>query len=68
MKMFKYWIVEEVYCFDTCISKKNHNFRTKKEAYEYYKENKDKLSMYFSLEEPREAVIEFENEITKYKF
>ena len=61
--MFKYWVVEEVYCFDTCVSKKYLNFRTKEDAYKYYTSNRDKFDgFYNSLYEPKEVVIKFEED------
>ncbi len=60
--MFKYWVVEKVHCFDTSVSKKNLNFRTKEDAYKYYTSNKDKNDFYNYINEPKEVTIYFEEE------
>lgn len=60
--MFQYWVVNCVYCFDTCVSKEHHNFRTEEEANKYYESHKKKLPKYFSLDKPRKITIRFEKE------
>lgn len=61
--MFEYWVVEKVYCFDTCVSvDARYNFRTEEEANKYYEDHKKKLSAYFSLHKPKKVTIKFKKE------
>ena len=60
-KEFKYWVVEQVYCFDTCVcTQATYNFTTKEKALEYYNNNVNKQSGDLSLHYPEEKKIEFE--------
>lgn len=59
--MLTYWQVRVNYCFDRASTDSLYNFKTKKEAVDFY--NNYKVDYYETLYEPEKKYILFENEI-----
>lgn len=59
--IFSYWIVEVVYSWDRTSDETVYNFRTKEQAYEFYRKKKaEGLPTGYNIYEPVEVEVLFE--------